>query len=290
VVENYAIVKSGAAVGENCIIGSRAEICAGVVLGSGNKVGSYSSLGGEGRVIFGVGNVMGSYCKFTASAGVATIIGDNNVFRTGVAIGGEPEDYVDKPPPKGDIRIGNENTFCENVIVHGPYRDIAAPCTQIGHQCYLMSNAHVGHDNVLEDKVVLGPNVCLAGSVHVLFKANVGLGTKVHQDVTIGQLCMVGMGTPVTRDALPFTTFVERDGLVQGSLCLNEIGLQRFGKTVDEIDALNSFYETSYDHDDESLGPQTEAGHWFRESFMAFDRHRKEQRRGGRPIGPILFK
>lgn len=101
---------------------------------------------------------------------------------------------------------------------------------------------------------------------------------------------MVGMGTPVTRDALPWTTFVERDGTPQGSLSLNYIGLQRMGMTEQEIESLDQFYASTYDPDHEALGPQAAEGQWFRESFMEFDRHRREQRNGGRPIGPILFK
>lgn len=289
VVENYAIVKSGAAIGENCRIGMRAEVCAGVVLGTGNRIGSYCSIGGAGRVVLGVGNELGSYCKVTASIGVSTVIGDNNTFRTNVAIGQDPEDYVDFPVSKGDIHIGNKNKFCENVIIHGPYYG-SSPLTKIGHECYFMSNAHIGHDNILEDRVVLGPGVCLAGAVHIMFKANLGLGTMVHQDTTIGPFCMVGMGTPVVRDALPFTTFVERDGTPQGSLGLNSIGLQRMGKTDKQIEELEQFYVSTYDPDRDALGPQAVEGQWFRESFMEWDRHRGLSRHGGRPIGPILFR
>jgi len=265
------------------------EVCAGVVLGTGNRIGSYCSIGGAGRVVLGVGNELGSYCKLTASSGVATVIGDNNTFRTNVAIGHDPEDYVKMPSSKGDIHIGNDNKFCENVIVQGPYYG-TSPLTKIGHQCYFMSNVHIGHDNVLEDKVVLGPGVHLAGAVHILFKANVGLGTMVHQDTTIGQLCMIGMGTPVVRDALPFTTFVERDGTPQASLGLNYIGLQRSGRSEEEIAALEEFYVSTYDPDRGVLGPQALAGQWFRDPFMEWDRHRSQSRDGGRPIGPILFQ
>jgi len=288
VVEAGALVKGGAAIGENCRIGMGAEICAGVVLGTGNRIGSYCCIGGAGRVVLGIGNELGSHCILTASIGVATVIGDNNIFRSNVAIGHDPEDYVDFPSSKGDIHIGNRNKFCENVIVHGPYYG-PSPLTKIGHECYFMSNAHIGHDNILEDKVVLGPGVSLAGAVHILFKANVGMGALVHQDTTIGQLCMVGMGTSVVRDALPFTTFVERDGTPQGSLGLNSIGLQRNGRSDEEIEALEQFYSSTYDPDREGLGPQAVEGRWFRESFMEWDRHRGQARRGGRPIGPILF-
>mmetsp|Transcript_143666 Transcript_143666/g.253724 ORF Transcript_143666/g.253724 Transcript_143666/m.253724 type:complete len:242 (+) Transcript_143666:449-1174(+) len=239
--------------------------------------------------MFGTGNNLHSHCRITAGAGVMTVFGNDNVCRSHVSVGNDPEDYVDFPKPAGDIRIGNSNTFCENVMIHAPYREIENPITSIGNNCYLMANAHVAHDNILEDRVVLAAGACLAGFVRVMYKANVGIGATVHQDTTIGPYCIVGMGTPVTNDVLPFTTYVARDGQPQGSAQLNSIGLSRSGKTEDEICAVEDFYTEVYNPAIGNLASQVPEGAWYKEMFQLYDHCRRQQRRGGRAVGSILF-
>ena len=58
----------------------------------------------------------------------------------------------------------------------------------------------VEHDVVLADYAFLGPNVALAGNVHVGHGAMIGIGTSVIQGKRIGARCVVGAGATVISD------------------------------------------------------------------------------------------
>jgi len=100
---------------------------------------------------------------------------------------------------------------------------------------------------------------------------------------------MVGMGTAVTRDPLPFTMYLSRLGLPsEGSVTVNRVGLARGLKLSDEhIDSLEVFYRRQFCPTKGPLAGQVAVERWFTKDFQAFDHHRASQQQK-RQLGDLL--
>ncbi|TFD67296.1 acyl-ACP--UDP-N- acetylglucosamine O-acyltransferase [Cryobacterium ruanii] len=187
-------------------------------------------------VTLGTGNTLG---PFTVVGGVVDI-GNNNWIASGVSIGCPPEvrsfphmNWVESSDGPG-VSIGSDNVFREGVQIHGGWRDR----TRLGSRLFVMNQAYVAHDCVVEDDVTLASGVAIGGHVRIGRASNLGLGTTVHQRRVIGALAMVGMSSVVTRDIPPFMKAF-------GSPCrpkgVNTVGLARAGlsaQTVAQIEQL----------------------------------------------------
>jgi UDP-N-acetylglucosamine acyltransferase len=105
--------------------------------------------------------------------------------------------------------------------------------TTIGSHTLLMAYAHVGHDCVIGDHVIMANAATLAGHVTIAEWATVGAFSAVHQFDVVGAHAYIGGGTIVTRDVLPFSkTVAAREAKAYG---VNTIGLQRRGFNEERI-------------------------------------------------------
>ena len=118
-------------------------------------------------------------------------IGKGNTVGPYACIGTEPPNI--SQVSDGIIEIGNGNNICEYVTIHLP--TINEIGTVIGNNNILMSSAHIGHDCVLENDIVLCNNVAVAGHVRIMSGANLALNSSVHQFKVVGSWAMVGMNT-----------------------------------------------------------------------------------------------
>jgi UDP-N-acetylglucosamine acyltransferase len=187
-----------------------------VRLGTGNTVGPYTII--DGWVEIGNGNWIGPH----------------------VVIGTPPQHSVQKLEFYGSrqhlVRIGDRNVLREFVTIHQPTED----ATILEDDCYIMAYSHVAHDSVIRRGAVLANSVQTAGFSEIQEYANVGLGTVIHQYSTVGAFAMLGMGTVVTKDILPFTTVVGNPGRILG---INETGLARHRFDADLISKIKAAYE-----------------------------------------------
>jgi UDP-N-acetylglucosamine acyltransferase len=89
-----------------------------------------------------------------------------------------------------------------------------------------MAYAHVAHDCVLGDHVILANSVNMGG--HVLIEDHVIVGglTAIHQFVRIGKHAFVGGSAAVMKDVPPFVKAAGNPLKLYG---LNTLGLQRRG-------------------------------------------------------------
>jgi len=71
---------------------------------------------------------------------------------------------------------------------------------RVGRHVHLNLNATVGHDAVLEDFVTIAPGVNVSGNVHVGEGTDLGTGSAVLQNTTIGAWSVVGAGAVVHRN------------------------------------------------------------------------------------------
>ena len=111
--------------------------------------------------------------------------------------------------------------------------------TLIGRRCLVMAYAHVAHDCVIEDEVILANSVAVAGHVQIGAGAIVGGLSGIHQFVRIGRLAMIGAGAMVALDIPPFcTVWGDRAKLVG----LNTEGLKRRHYSKAAIESLKKAY------------------------------------------------
>jgi UDP-N-acetylglucosamine acyltransferase len=143
------------------------------------------------------------------------------VVHPGAVIGGDPQDLRFDPATSSTARIGPRTILRENVTVNRS--TVAGGETLVGADCFLMTGAHVAHDCVVGDKVVLANNVMLAGHVRIGAFAFVGGGAGFHQFTRVGESAMVGGLARISLDIPPYVMAAERDEVVG----LNLVGLKR---------------------------------------------------------------
>jgi UDP-N-acetylglucosamine acyltransferase len=181
-------------------------------------------------VELGDGNVIGPYAVILGP----TTIGDRNWIAPHVCIGTPPEHKAHGRPVAWDgevegigVRIGDDVTLREFATVHqGTERP-----TTVSDGCYLMSRAHIGHDNRLLPGVTMAPGAAVAGHSVIWDGATIGMGATVHQRAVVGPGAMVGMASAVNRDVAPFTTVLGNPARVAGT---NAVALRK----LDAGDAL----------------------------------------------------
>lgn len=130
-------------------------------------------------------------------------IGKNNHFFANCVIGGQPQVLGLSPDDKlGGLVIGDGNTIREQVTIHPSiYKD---GLTKVGNDNLFMIGVHIGHDCVIEDKVVLSNYVQVSG--HCKIETGVWLSGVVllHQFVTIGKWVYAAGLAGINHDVPPF--------------------------------------------------------------------------------------
>ena len=122
-------------------------------------------------------------------------IGKGNIIGPNVIIGTDAQHpYLDS---KGEIIIGNNNTFREFTTVHLPTE--IKKITIIGNNCYFMALSHIAHDCNIEDEVIFSNNVTLGGNTYVMTKSQIGFNSTIHQNQVIGSFSMIGMSSVITK-------------------------------------------------------------------------------------------
>jgi UDP-N-acetylglucosamine acyltransferase len=201
-------------------------------------VGPYAIIGKH--VTIGKGTTVGAH----AVIGDWTYIGENNRIFPQSSVGAPPQDLK----YRGEecwTRIGDNNMIREFATIHrGTVTGHAE--TVIGSNNMFMAYSHVAHDCRIGNGVVMANVATLAG--HVTIEDNVILGglVAVHQFASIGMNAMIGGGTMVSLDILPFTIATSarrRDTRLRG---LNLIGLKRRGYSADSINNLKKAYRTLF--------------------------------------------
>ena len=172
-----------------------------------------------------------------------TRIGENNVFYQNAVIGAPPQDLKYDGAPTETI-IGANNVFRENCSVHRG-TELGGGQTVIGNGNLFMVAAHVAHDCIMGDKILLGNETLLAGHVTIEEGAVISAMVGIHHFVTIGKFSYVAAMTPVRRDVPPFVKFSGDPNAVRG---LNEEGLKRHNFSPADIDELKQAYRKLYRH------------------------------------------
>ncbi len=214
-VHPTAILNPDAKIHPSCKIGPYCTVGAGVELGESCELFSHVAVEGPSR------------------------IGARNRFFPFSSIGMTPQDLSYKGEPTR-LEIADDNVVREFVTIN---RGTAkgGGLTRVGSHTLIMAYAHVAHDCVIGDHVILANAATLGGHVVVEEWAVVGALCPVHHFVRIGAHSFIGGGTTITRDVLPFSkTAAARDTHAYG---LNATGLERRGFTKDRIRKIHHAYK-----------------------------------------------
>jgi UDP-N-acetylglucosamine acyltransferase len=210
-----AIVDPKSTVHPSCAIGPYCVVGPGVELGEGCHLISHVAIDGP------------------------TKIGAHNRFFPFASIGMAPQDITYTGEPTR-LEIGNHNEIREYVTINrGTVK--GGGCTRVGDHNLIMAYTHIAHDCQIGSHVIMANAATLGGHVTVGDWANVGALCPVHHFVRIGTHSIIGGGTTITRDVLPFSkTSAERGAQAYG---LNAIGLERRGFSKERIKKLHHAYK-----------------------------------------------
>ena len=194
-------------------------------------VGPYTVI--EENVTIDSGAVIGSHVLLAPGA----VIGKNVTISHGAVISTNPQ----------DLKFGGEVTKAiigDNTVVR-EYATINRGTkyhmqTVIGKDCFIMAYAHVAHDCIIGNNVIMANSVNLAGHVEVDDFAILGGVLPVHQFVKIGAHCLVGGGFRVQQDICPYALVGGYPLKVVG---INSVGLRRRGFADDVIKRLEQTFK-----------------------------------------------
>ena len=212
-IDKTAIIDPSAQIADDAIIGPYVVIGKNVKIGSGTRV---------------ISNAHIEYAE----------IGKNCTISPFATIGSEPQDLGYKGE-ETKVVIGDETIIKENVTIHR-----AAACgdftTRIGNKCLIMVGAHVAHNCVLEDQVILANLVTLGGHVHVEFGAFVGGMSVFHQNIRIGTMSIVSGFSASRQDILPYS---KGEGRPPVPRTINVIALKRRGIDLETRTHINEAFK-----------------------------------------------
>lgn len=165
-----------------------------------------------------------------------TRIGEKCRIFPGAVLGGIPQDLKFRGEDSLAI-IGNNTTIRECVTVNRG--TVAKGKTVVGSNCLLMAYAHVAHDCIVKDNVILANSTQLAGEVEIDEHAILGGGTLVHQFTKIGAHAMIQGGTKLAKDVPPYVMAAKEPNSYVG---INSVGLKRRGYTNEQITQIQDIY------------------------------------------------
>ena len=207
-----AATKAGVAVHPTAIIHPKARLGEGVAVGPYTVIDEHVTIGAHTRI--------GAHCVIE---GRTTIGSECQVF-TGAVIGSIPQDLKYRGE-ESYLVIGDRNKIREYVTIN-PGTEGGGGKTVLGSDCLLMAYAHVAHDCVVGDQVIIANSAALAGHITVEDRAVIGGLVGIHQFVRVGTLAIIGGCSRVVQDIPPYSTCVGYPATVFG---LNNEGLRRAG-------------------------------------------------------------
>ena len=200
-------------------------------IGPDVEIGPYCTVGG--RVELGAGAKLISHVV----ADGHTKIGARTTIYPFASIGLRPQDLKYRGEDSS-LEIGADCTIREHVTMN-PGTEGGGLLTRVGAKCLFMVGAHVAHDCVIGDGVIMANNATLGGHVMIGDYAIIGGLAAVHQFVRIGAHAMIGGMSGVENDVIPYGSAMGDRARLSG---LNIVGLKRRGFSRDDIHTLRQSY------------------------------------------------
>ncbi len=209
-----AVLEEGCQIGPDCVIGPFCSVGAEVALAARVHLKSHVVVTGR------------------------TEIGEDTVIFPFACIGEIPQDLKFKGE-KTRLIIGKRCRIREGATLNTGTSG-GGGLTRLGDDCLLMTGAHVAHDAIVGNNVIMANQVAVAGHCVIEDQVIIGGLSGIHQFVRIGRGAIIGAVTMVTNDVIPYGLVQSARGELDG---LNLIGLKRRGVARSDITALRAAYQ-----------------------------------------------
>ncbi len=199
-IDKTAIIKGDVKLGENVFIGPYSIIEGNIFIDDNTFIDSHVVIKGNVR------------------------IGKKNKIYSGARIGFPPQDLKYQGEDT-QIIMGDENIIREFVTIHRATGEGGK--TIIGNKNFFMAYSHIAHNCKIGNEVIIVNGTQLAGHVEVEDFAFISSNCLIHQFVRIGKYVMIGGGTHVKMDIVPYAlVYGAPDAEIKG---INSVGLKRRG-------------------------------------------------------------
>lgn len=186
---------------------------------------------------------IGDNCEILPYASImhGTRMGNNCKVYQGAIVGADPQDFRWKGTDTF-CYIGNEVVIRENVIINrGIYSQGG---TRIGDKCFIMAEAHIGHDTHVVGKNVIGNGATIAGDAVIDEGSILSSNAIVNEKVRMGRYSLLKGGTRVSSNVPPFVIIAHNPAAYYG---VNAIVMRKGGDFSEEdIDIAAKAYRHIY--------------------------------------------
>ena len=215
-IHQLSAVDPRAKIGKNVTIDPFSFISTDVEIGDGTWVGSNVTIMDGARI--------GKNCKIFPGTVISAIPQDLKF---------EGEDSL--------VIIGDNTTIRECVTINRGTK--ALGYTKVGDNCLIMATAHIAHDCVIGNHVIIVNGCGVAGHVEIGDYAIIGGLSAIHQFSRIGKHVMVSGGSLIRKDIPPYIK-VAREPMTYAGI--NSVGLRRRGMSNEKIIEIQNIYRVIF--------------------------------------------
>lgn len=213
-----------------------AQLDPGARLADGVEVGAWCVVGPG--VVLDAGVRLASHVVIQQD----TIVGAGTTIHPFAMIGGDPQ-HTGYKGETVRLEIGAGNVIREHSTFNRGTPQ-GAGVTRVGSNNLFMTGAHIGHDAVVGDHVVMANQATLGGHARIGDRVFLGGLCAVHQHGRVGQGAIVGGLAAVTRDVIPYGSAWGNHARLHG---LNLVGLKRKGYGKDAVRRLLAAYRDLFE-------------------------------------------
>jgi UDP-N-acetylglucosamine acyltransferase len=250
-----------------------AIIADGAKLGAGVRIGPYSLVGP--RVTLGDNVELVSHAVVEGN----TSIGAGSRIFPFASVGHQPQD-LKFHGEDSRLEIGENCTIRESVTIN-PGTEGGGMLTKVGDNCLIMANAHVAHDAIIGNNVIMANYVGIAGHVHVGDNVIFGGTCVIHQFTRIGAHAFIGAQSMVDGDVIPYGMAIGNRAALTG---LNLVGLKRRKFDREAIHRLRAAYRQIFASEGTLRERVEDAAELFRDDVLVQDVVRFISEAQDRPI------
>lgn len=186
---------------------------------------------------------IGDNCEIMPYASImrGTRMGNDCKVYQGAIVGADPQDFRWKGT-ETFCYIGNEVVIREHVIINrGIYSQGG---TRIGDKCFIMAEAHIGHDTQVMGRNVIGNGAMVAGDTVIGEGSILSSNSIVNEKVRVGRFVVLKGGTRVSSNVPPFVIIAHNPASYYG---INSTVMHKLGNYSDEeIDIAAKAYRHIY--------------------------------------------
>ena len=211
---------------ETAIVHPSAEVADGVEIGPYSIIGEHVRIGAGTRIgphaVIDKWTVIGTGCQIYQYASLGT-----------------PPQHLRYNGEETYVIIGNNNIFREFVTINRgtPFGNGK---TVLGDDNFIMAYAHIAHDCILGNRIIMASYAGLAGHVEIEDYAVVGGMVAIHQYVRIGTHAFIGGGSSIGMDIPPYVT---ASGIRAKLYGINVLNLKRGNFSGEVIRGLRKAYK-----------------------------------------------